>query len=355
MQTLGATAPERILIIKPSSLGDIVHALPVLAGLRRAYPDAHIAWLAASAFAPLLDGNPLLDEVIPFDRRRYGKMWRSPRATVAFWRLVALLRRSRFDLVLDLQGLLRSGLLAFLSGAPQRIGAAGAREGARLLYTRLYRPPDSARHAVDKLLFVLAELGLPIEQTEFPLAVTEHERGEAAALLAEVVGTPIERYSALLPGARWASKRWPAERWGGLVDRMAAGGLPPVVLLGAADEQQRAQRVVAASCAPLINLVGRTNLRQLVALLDGADEVVCCDSGPMHIAAALGRRVTAVFGPTDPSRTGPYGEHVRVVSRELSCAPCLRRRCPLGHHDCLERLEVDAVYGSLRDDAQHVR
>ncbi len=338
---------RRILIIKPSSLGDVIHALPVLAALRSARPDAHIAWLVSNSFAPLLEGHPLLDEVIRFDRARYGRMTRSLAAMRDFWRFVAGLRRGKFDLVVDLQGLIRSGLLGVFSGAPHRLGFADAREGAWLFYSRRGRPEPDAEHAVDRNLHLLRAIGIRTTQARFPLGLRADERRDAARLLAQAAGEAVRSFTAVVPGTRWDSKRWPAEALGRLVSRMHAAGLGPCVLLGAPADRDFAAEVRAASEAPVVDLVGRTNLRQLAALIDASDRVVCHDSGPMHIAAALGKPTVAVFGPTNPARTGPYSPAAVVVRREMSCAPCYRRNCPLVHHDCMNRLEVDRVFAEI--------
>ncbi len=343
-----SSVPERILIIKPSSLGDIVHALPVLAALRDAHPDAHIAWLVGDSFAPLLESHPLLDEVIRFDRARFGKMWRNPRIFLDFWRFVAEIRRKRFDLVIDLQGLIRSGLLSFFSGAGQRFGFADAREGARLFYSQRVRRPTSAEHAVEKNLSVARALGLKVGRPEFPLGLQPAERAAARELVAEAAGAPLESFTAVIPGARWETKRWPAERIAALIDRVHAGGLPRCVLLGGPGDRELADRVIAACDSGVIDLVGRTTLRQLAALIDLADRVVCHDSGPLHIAAALDKPTVAVFGPTNPAHTGAYSRAAVVVSHPIECAPCYRRVCPYQHHNCMRQLDVETVLAQVR-------
>jgi len=340
-------APRRILIVKPSSLGDIVHALAVLAELRRAYPSAHVAWLVSDGFAPLLEGHPLLDEVLTFDRARYGRMWRSPRVLLDFWRFVAAVRRRRFDLVIDLQGLARSGLLSYLSGARERCGFADAREGAWLFYTRRVASAAHTAHAVDRNLALLRALGLPSERPQFPLAVRPEERAAARSLLTRAAGEAVGPFTAVIPGARWETKRWPAERFAELIDRMHAAGLPRCVLLGAPADRAAAAAVAAACHRRPIDLVGLTTLRELVALLELADRVVGHDSGPLHIAAALGKPIVALFGPTNPARTGPYCDSATVVTCAVPCAPCYRRVCPYGHHDCLRRLEVETVLAAI--------
>lgn len=364
-----SAAPLRILLIKPSSLGDIVHALPVLAALRRRCPDAHIAWLVSTSFAPLLDGHPLLDEVIRFDRRRFGAMWWNPAAFVAFWRFVAQIRRRRFDVVIDLQGLIRSGLIAWFSGARRRIGFADARELAWLFYTQRVAGNDelradaaagvirhSSQHAVEKNRRVLGVLGAEASTPEFPLAVRPDELDEARRLL-ELHGVDAGAFCAVLPGARWESKLWPARRFGALLRTLCEQSRGPLVLLGAPEEAARTAEILGYAQLPdsrfpaggVVDLVGRTTLRQLAALLALARLVICQDSGPMHIAAALNRPTLALFGPTDPARTGPWSAAAQVVTNPVECAPCLRRRCPLGHQACLAELSPEAVLAKVRE------
>ena len=333
----------RILIIKPSSLGDIVHGLPVLAALRRALPDAHIAWMVANSFAPLLEDHPLLDQLIRFDRSRYGRMWRSPRAFVDFWRFVDRIRRERFDLVIDLQGLIRSGLLSYFSWASKRVGFADAREGAWLFYTLRVKTPPDVEHAVDKNLALVNALELSVATPEFPLAIKPAEHAAARELLAGVGILADAPFVAIIPGARWTSKQWQPDKIGALIDRIHTNGLPRCVLLGAPDERDLAERVLTACRTKVADLVGRSTLRELVAVIDLADRVICHDSGPMHIAAALDKPMVALFGPTNPKRTGPYSNQARVVTHPVDCAPCYRRECPYGHHDCLRKLEVETV------------
>lgn len=341
--------PQRILLIKPSSLGDIVHALPVLAGLRASFPQAHIAWLIGSSFASLLEGHPLLDEVIPFDRRRYGRLWRDPRVAWEFAGFLRGLRRRRFDLVLDLQGLLRSGIMALASGAPRRIGFARSREPAGVFYTQRVACPPAVEHAVDRNVHLARAAGVTIERIEFPLALRDAERRDAARLLAEDGLAAGESYVAVLPGARWPSKRWSPQQFAKLIDLLQAERAGRCVLLGGAEERDTAGQIANGCASRPIDLVGRTSLRQLVALLAGAERVVCVDSGPMHIAAALGRPLVALFGPTNPARTGPYSPRARVVTNPVPCAPCYRRICPLGHQDCLARLGPQAVLERVRE------
>lgn len=336
-----AEAPRRILIIKPSSLGDIVHALPILAALREKYPQAHIAWIVANSFASLLEGHPLLDEVIRFDRVRYGRMWRSPSAFVDFWRFVRDVRRKRFDWVIDLQGLIRSGLLSYFSGARRRIGFADARETASFYYNQRVRPPHTAEHAVDRVIALGEEIGLRMRPPQFPLAIRDVERTTVRGLVQDrsASNAPIV---AVIPGARWPSKLWLADRYAVVSRRLTESGFR-CMLLGAPGERELANEIREKAGVEFIDLVGRTTLRELAALLELSHAVVCQDSGPMHIAAALEKPIVAVFGPTNPKRTGPYAPTARLPRVPLECAPCYRRVCPLGHHRCMTDLTADRV------------
>ncbi len=326
--TLPAT-PRDILIIKPSAIGDVVHALPVLALLHRRWPEARISWLVTPACAGLLDGHPMLHEVIRFERREYGKGWRSPRALVGLWRFARGLRKRRFDLVIDLQGLFRSGWLAGVTGAAVRIGLGDAREGAGWFYTHKVPTGHGDRHAIERYLCTTEALGCGRGPIEFPFATDDADRSAIAAL------TP-PRYAVLLPGSNWATKRWPVERFAALVGPLKSRFDLDTVTAGGPDDVELAERIPGA-----INLAGKTNLRRLVALLEGASLVVANDSGPMHIAAALGRPLVTPFGPTNPLRTGPYMRMNSVVQLKIECSPCYSRRC--WHQSCLQHLETTPV------------
>ncbi|MFO0840534.1 MAG: lipopolysaccharide heptosyltransferase II [Phycisphaerae bacterium] len=338
VQRGAAAAPQRILLIKPSSLGDVVHGLPVLAALRAAHPRAHIAWLIGRAFAPLLRGHPLIDELIEFDRRKFGRMLRNPLFALEFVRFARALRRRRFDLVIDLQGLFRSGLLAWLSGAPRRVGFAAAREFAWAFYSERVECPADARHAVDRNVHLARTLGLAIDRPKFPLALTDGERQCTAAL------ADTGPFVAVLPGARWTTKRWPASSFAALIDRIHAEDGRRCVMIGGPDDRELADEITRGCANPPLNLVGATTLRQAAVLIERSLGVICVDSGPMHIAAALNKPIVALFGPTDPARTGPYSSSAEVVTHPVDCAPCLSRSCRFAHQNCLRELSVEAVY-----------
>jgi lipopolysaccharide heptosyltransferase I len=324
--------PRRILIIKPSSLGDVVHTIPVLNLLRRKWPAAHISWLVAPYCAGAVERLPGLDEVILFDRKRFGQAWWRPGVAIELLRLLRELRGCRFDLVIDVQGLLRSGYIAWKTRAAARVGFANAREMAWAFYTHTVDVGTPEQHAVDRYLKLAASLGCGDGPVEFTFPVTGEHHRYISTLLPE--GT--DPFAVLMPGTNWPTKRWPAESFEALVRPLRERLGLRSVLAGGPDAAELAGRIPGA-----LNLAGRTNIPQLVALLERAALVIANDSGPMHIAAALGRPLVAIFGPTNPVRTGPYGRPDCVARVDIPCSPCYSRHC--SHHSCLRWLTVEQV------------
>jgi heptosyltransferase I len=326
------TPPRRVLIIKPSAIGDVVHALPVLSLLRRRWPRpaTRIEWLVTPACAGLLDGHPQLDAVVRFDRKRFGAGWRNPRSAAGLFGFARELRGRAYDVVIDLQGLFRSGWLTWQTRAPMRIGFANARELAPLSYTHRVPIESAEVHATDRYLKVAAAMGCATSPVEYVFPTTDDDRREVAALV------PDEKYAVLLPGTNWPTKRWPVEHYAALVDPLRERlGLATVVAGGPADAG------LAAHIPGAVSVAGKTSLRQLVALLERAALVVANDSGPMHIAAALGRPMVTLYGPTNPVRTGPYLREEAVLRLDIPCSPCYSRTC--SHQSCLKWLTIEPV------------
>ena len=344
-QPLSEREFERILLIKPSSLGDVILALPILDGLRRRYPSAHIAWLVANPFVELIDPHPALDEVIPFDRKRFGRLGRSWRVTVEFVRFIASLRRRRFDLVVDLQGLFRSGFFARACGAGVRIGPSKGREAAWIFYTHRFPVATLESHSLTRMWAASELLGFGDAPMTFRLPITDDDRSCAMQLLTDA-GIDMDRgYAVVCPEARWPTKVWPADRFGAVIDRLAEARALPAVLVGSASAGEICRAVAAAAASGPINLAGKTTLRQAAALIERARLVLTHDSGPMHMADALGRPLVALIGPTNPVRTGPYSQPDAVIRADLPCMPCYIKRldrCPQ-NHACMKDLNVDDV------------
>ncbi|HWP59732.1 MAG TPA: glycosyltransferase family 9 protein [Candidatus Acidoferrales bacterium] len=322
--------PKRLLLVKPSSFGDIVQSLAVLAPLRRTWPEARVDWLVKDEWAGLLERHPLIDSLLVFPE--------APRQWPGFFRA---LRRGGYDAVIDLQGLFRSGIIARATGAPLRAGFADGREGSPWCYTR--RVSACSTHAVDRYLELIRGLGIPTaEPVTFPLPAWEAEDRWAEQFV------PARGFLCLIhPAARWPNKLWPAERYGELADWLVRARSCKVVFVAGKAEADQAARAAACMRAPAINLAGQTTLPQLGALVRRAAMLVTNDSGPMHLAAAAGTPVVAIFGPTDPAKVGPYGSRKIVLKKEFDCSRCRRGRCARAL-ECLRLVTVEDVKEAVR-------
>lgn len=331
--------PERVCLIKPSSLGDVVHALPVLTALRGLWPGAHLAWVVNRGLRGLLDGHPDLDEVIPFDRSAVG-LSRAGVASISGFLLG--LRRRRFDLAVDLQGLLRSGIMARATGAPIRVGLADAREGSRHFYTHRIASPGPESHAVDRLLKVAEAFGADVARPRFRVAYSPEDAAWARSILGPI---PRPRL-ALNVGARWLTKRWPPEHFAEVARRASEIKGAGLVLVGAPEDRPLVDALKAA-LGPIgaLDLCGRTSLPRLAAVASEVDVFLSNDTGPLHLAAASGPRVVGVYTCTSPARTGPYGPGAIAVTSCVWCAPSYLRECP--RLECMSELTPDRVWAAV--------
>ncbi|MGD0262211.1 MAG: lipopolysaccharide heptosyltransferase II [Verrucomicrobiota bacterium] len=332
----------KILILKPSSLGDVVQALPVLRLLKRHLPASEIYWWIDSNLAPLLEGDPDLAGVVPFARRR----WATPRHWPEIWRSIRWLRQQAFDWVIDLQCLMRSGAFAWLTNGKLLIGLDEPREGARGFYDLIVRRPSALTHAVDWYLSVLPLLGVPADG--------EFQWLPERPGLAESVRRkwPVERAKWIIiqPGARWLNKRWPAESYAEVVRRLAATNLEfQFVILGGEEDRPLGEVIARVDGRRCLDLTGRISLPEMVEWIRLSKLMVTNDTGPMHVAAALGTPVVALFGPTEPRRTGPYRQLEHVVRLELPCVPCLKPRCAYAKPlECLRAISPAAVVDAVQ-------
>ncbi|MBI2878375.1 MAG: lipopolysaccharide heptosyltransferase I [Candidatus Rokubacteria bacterium] len=309
----------RIAIVKLSSLGDVVHALPVLHALRRHLPDAHLGWIVERREQAILEGHPELDELIPVDTRLWRREFRRPRgARTVFLKVRGLVRRlaaSGFDAALDLQGLWKSGIITALTRAPLRIGfAAGfCRERASALFTnRRVRPPDPAAHVVEQNLALLAPLGVPVTEVAFRLPSPPGPAAAVARSLEAEGVKPRDLLVALNPGAGGDPKRWAVGAYRRVAAELAVRFGARVLLLWGPGEEPLA-RAIAHGMEPPPLIPPPTSLPELVALLGRAALVVGGDTGPIHIAAALGVPTLGLYGPTSGRRNGPYGARTLTI------------------------------------------
>jgi heptosyltransferase I len=325
----------RILLVKLSSFGDVLHALPTLEALRALYPLAHITWLVEAAYAPLLSGHPALDEVWVAPRLRPAEFF-SGSNPATLRRLLRQLSARPFDLVVDLQGLLKSAVWVALAKSPRKVGYNRTRELSYLPLTERVPPFDPEAHAVQRYLNLARYLGAPPTLPVFRLGLDAEV--DISALIPGAAHKPLV---VLHPGARWTSKLWPPASWARLAEWLSRDRGFCVALTGSAADRELVADIVRQSAAPLLNLAGSTSLAELAAVLRRARLAVTTDTGAMHLAAALGTKVVALFGPTAPWRTGPFGSGHLVVRLGLPCSPCFKRQCPAPR--CLNELFPEMV------------
>lgn len=332
-------APRRVCIIKPSSLGDVVHAFPTLQALRSLWPEAHFSWVIAPGLRELVEGHPLIDEVIPFHR---GAVRQGFKGWAQLGRFFLDLKRRRFDVAIDLQGLLRSGLMTGATRAPARIGPGDAREGARHFYTHPIAVDPSRAHAVDRLLGIAEALGADISSPGFPLALGDEDRAWAEERMG---GLPRPRIAFNL-GARWETKRWSPEHFAELAARAAREGAG-IVAVGAPEDRPLVDRFLALLPAgtPVADFCGKTGLRKLAGVSAAVDLFVSNDTGPLHLAAATGTPVLGIYTCTDAGKTGPYGPRAETASTSVACAASRLRTC--SRMDCMRELTAAKVWPTL--------
>jgi heptosyltransferase I len=336
----------KILLLKPSSLGDVIHALPVLRLLKSHLPRSQIYWWLDVNLVPLLEQDPDLTGIFPFQRNRWAALHRWPEIAAS----LRTMRQKRFDWAIDLQGLARSGLFAWLSNARLTVGLnnlrEGQREGARAFYDLTPPSAPPRTHAVDRYMAVLPLLGVPTHWNFDWLP----SRQEVRAQILKKWNPADTPWVALLPGGRWDNKRWPVEYFVELVKLMRAREDLRFVILGSASERPLGQAIEAIDPTRCLNLAGQTSLWEMIEWIRLCRLTVTNDTGPMHVAAALKKPLVALFGPTNPCNTGPYGDLENVIQiTRLPCVPCMKATCsyadPLA---CLRQITPAMVFEKVR-------
>lgn len=332
---------DRILLVRLSAMGDIVFASPLVAAFRRRYPDASISWMVAEPFADLLASDPAIDEVIVLPTRGWGRLLRE-RRYLTFARevraFVTGLRRRRFDLAVDLQGLMKSGIWAGLSGAARRIGL-GSREGSQYFMHQVVDRHGGHRERIaSEYLFLAGQLGLPVDDFSMHVAVSPEAATRAAALVAEQVGE--HPYGVICPFTTRPQKHWTRERWLELIPRLRDRFGGPVVMLGGPGDKVAAADIAAA--CDVVNLVGRTDIQMAAAVISDARYLVGVDTGLTHMGLAFHRPTVCLFGSTRPytDTATPAG---RVLYHDMACAPCRRRPTCDGAYTCMTGIQASEV------------
>lgn len=324
--------PQKILIIKPSAWGDIVHSLPFLAVLKKRYPQAEIHWVIAKGLHSFLEGHPLIHKLWIMDKDSWKDLTRIGKSFGEMNAFRKGLRDERFDISIDLSGLLRSGLITWAAGARYRLGFSDSDEGSPFFYTHEITGGDQI-HAIDRYLLLAGLIDCDISEISYPFPPLPD--------ITRLLNDLPKQFCIMVPSAGKKANRWPAKRFAKLAQCLH---VPSLIIAGPSDHDIAAE-VVSGSAGKAINLAGKTGLKELVALTQHASFFICNDTGPMHIAAALGIPVFALFGPANPIRTGPYGENSTVIRVPMDCSPCYAHKpCTQHNWRCMNELTVESVY-----------
>jgi len=333
-----------ILIVKLSAIGDVVHTLPSLAALRKLYPKSHITWVVEEASSDIIRGHPYLNRVIISRRKRWIenlKKFHDIKITISEIRLfIKTLRDRKYDLVIDFHGLSKSSMIVILGGGKRKLGYDSMQELSGLFLNEKI-PEDMEKHAVDRYLDFIRYLGTDIDNPEFYIPIEEENRTRVETLL-KANGIDInEPFVTVNPVAFWDTKLWEDVKFARLCDRIAEDLKQKVVFTGNSGDG-RIKHIQSMMNFPSVNLEGQTTLKDLAYLYKLSVLLVTTDSGPMHIAAAMNAPTVALFGPTDPSRTGPYGKGHIVVRKKMSCSPCFLKQCDTKR--CMKEITVEEVF-----------
>ena len=334
--------PRRIALIKPSALGDIAHSLPVLSALRQRFPETHLSWIVNRGYAPILEGHPDLDAIIPFDRGALRKGLLT--GSVAFTRFLRHLRTQRFDMVIDLQGLLRTGLMTLATEARPCALASRHRANSRRFATRIASMivPACAMRSI-------ATGASSKRSARRQLSRTFHVPVQADAQIwaNEQLRQHPRPWLAVGVGSRWLTKRWPPEHFAALVRRAQTQFGGTAVFVGTPEEAALADQAATLVTGPTVQTTGKTTLPQLVALLSECDAMIANDTGPLHLAVALGRPVVAPYTCTLPDKTGPYGQDDRGIATSIWCRGSYLKTCP--RMECMAELTPDRLWPPLEN------
>lgn len=345
-------APSSILIVRMSAFGDIICALPTLRALRQSFPTARIGWVVDERFQELLRPEPAIDDLIVVPLSRLFRSLRSPGkwpwVRREFRALRDRLRNPGFEVSLDLQGILKSGFITRLAACPRNLQMAGDHLRNKQWLFRGERIPENGLHAVDRMLPLAAALGADIGRPRFDFTIPEAARQWAEHVFAAHDFGTKGPVVGLVPGAFAPHRIWPAERFAAAAARLHQDLGARVVVLGGPGEVDRAEGIVRDSGVPALCTAGKTGFLELAAVLEHCDAVVSGDTGPMHLAVAVGKPVVALFGPANPERTGPYGTQHIVIQKSVGCGsqPCYAHPS-CRDFACMKAIEVDEVVAAV--------
>lgn len=343
----------KILFIKLSAIGDVVQTLPALEAVKKAFPACTIDWAVEEAAADILREHPLINRLLVSRRKSWIRMMKHPRTVLRGLgeasRFVRDLRSSRYDVAVDFQGLLKSGILTGLARADRKIGFAGSRECSSIFLNEKLPAHDIEKHALERYLDIARYLGAKDPSSRCSLPI-ERER-ESVAGTTEALRRGGKGIITINPVARWRTKLWEESRFAELADRLITERNAAVIFTGSADDAVTVETIRSKMRQQATNWAGKTTLKELAALASLSDLFITTDTGPMHLAAAAGARVVALFGPTAPWRTGPYGAGHIVIRSGIGCSPCFRRACD--DVRCMRGITVEEVMRRIDGGSPH--
>ena len=340
-----------ILIVKTSAIGDVTHTLPALNAIRKKYPNAHISWLVEEAAQDIVRGHHALTEVLVSRRKKWINDIKSKNFFTAIneiFSFIRCIRNKQYDLVIDFQNLLKSSMFIALTRAQKKAGYGVGMAHSEYSYIVLdHRVPavNMDYHAVYRELILLEKLGIPVKTIEFDLPVFDTDRREIVNRLYSEGALNQKPLIAINPMAKWRTKLWDLSKFSLIADQCSDWGFQ-VVFTGSQQDMDGISEIQKKMKTRAINLCGKTSLKSLAALYEKCQLLITTDTGPMHIAASLGKSVVAIFGPTAPWRTGPFGNQHAVVRVDLPCSPCFKRYCD--KHDCMKQISVDLVLDAVK-------
>lgn len=341
--------PNSILIIKLSSIGDVVHTLPLLEVLRNNYPEARIDWLVEEDARSIIEGHPDVNRVIVSGRKIWLKRFFTIKVKSHIKdevsKLIRDLRNTEYDLVIDIQGLFKSGILTFFSRGKRKIGLSGSRECASIFLTEQPCRVDPHQHAIDRYLTIAEHLKCPNRawRGKIPIRLADKKQIDELLHRCDIRGNGL---IAINPMARWETKLWEPERFAHLADRIKKELSCEIIFTGSLDDRTIIKGIIDRMNENVLNMAGKTNLKELAYLYSKCDLLISTDSGPMHIAAAMGCSAIALFGPTAPWRTGPYGNGHVIIRDKIVCSPCFKKTCT--HRTCMINISVDRVFDTVK-------
>lgn len=350
-------ANSRIALIRLSSVGDVLHSTPVARAIKKAVPSCHLTWIVGKVSAGVLANNPYIDEIYVWSREYWESLLYKGqlKEAYAYWNQLRQDFRSRgIDIALDIHGLFLSGMVTLATGAKRRIGLSGAREFNSLFTTETAAPvPPSKQHKIDRYLSILKPLGIPDDGYAMTLVVPPAAKRQAQEFLRKQHVLPGKRLIAINPRTTWPAKNWPLENFAAVADSLGQDG--QLLLCGSPGDREAGETIIRQLKVPVIDTIGRTSLPELAALLSCCHVLFTGDTGPLHMATAMGIPTVSLFGPTDPAVYGPLTPGHIVLRKPPECGPCNKQNCPTKTMECMLRLTPQDAVAAVREQLYNTK